>query len=148
MGRTNLAPKILAVSWPRIFALPGHASQKILKIESLRLAKTHFRHEKYEHRYSVIRYWMWLEYIKNDFECTTHFLSIFTSKILIGLRFTTRDVFFFSCFFGLSIPPKMSVSEIKTTFLVFNSKWTVGPNIKTIKWIKYHNYHSMCHVSC
>ena len=40
MGRTNLAPKILAASWPRIFlALMGHVSPEILKIESLRLAK-------------------------------------------------------------------------------------------------------------
>ena len=62
MGQMNLASKILAASWPRIFG-PSRACfmlpQKILKIESLsQLAKTQFQHEKYEHRYSVIRYWM------------------------------------------------------------------------------------------
>ena len=48
------------------------------------------------------------------------FFLIFTSKIIIDLRFTTRAVFLFFCFSGLSIPPKMSVLEIKTTFFVFN----------------------------
>ena len=50
------------------------------------------------------------------------FFLIFASKIIIDLRFTTRVVSFFLGFFGLSIPSKMSVSEIKTTFLVFNSR--------------------------
>ena len=50
------------------------------------------------------------------------FFLIFTSKIIIDLRFTTRVVSFFLGFFGLSIPSKISVSEIKTTFLVFNSR--------------------------
>ena len=57
--------------WP----FQGMLPQKIFKIESLRLAKTHFQHEKYEHRYSVIRYWTCVKYIKKDFECSTHFLS-------------------------------------------------------------------------
>ena len=57
--------------------------------------------------------------VKKDFEYTTHFLS---SKIIIDLRFTTGVVSFFFGFFVLSIPSKMSVSEIKTTFLVFNSR--------------------------
>ena len=38
-------------------ALPGHASLKILELESPRLIKMHFQHQKYERRYSVNRYW-------------------------------------------------------------------------------------------
>ena len=38
------------------------------------------------------------------------FFLIFTSKIIIDLRFTTRVVSFF-LFFGLSIPSKMSVGN-------------------------------------
>ena len=58
--------------------------------------------------------------VKKGFEYTTLFL-IFTSKVIIDLRFATRVVSFF-LFFGLSIPSKMSVSEIKTTSFVFNSR--------------------------
>ena len=58
--------------------------------------------------------------VKKEFEYTTLFL-IFTSKIIIDLRYLTRVLSFFG-FFGLSISSKMSVSEIKTTFLIFNSR--------------------------
>ena len=60
--------------------------------------------------------------VKKDFDTQPTFFLIFTSKIIIDLCFTTRVVSFFFRFFGLSIPSKMSVSEIKTTFLVFNSR--------------------------
>ena len=74
------------------------------------------------------------------------FFLIFTSKIIIDLRFTARVVSFSLDFFGLSIPSKMSVSEIKTTFFVFNSRRILGQNIKTNKLIKYRNYHRMSYV--
>ena len=88
--------------------------QKILKFESLRLAKMHFRHQKCERRYPVIRYWTLVKYIKKDFGCIAHFLSyIYFQNGHRSLFYHQSCFLFFFCFFGLSIPPKMSVSEIK-----------------------------------